>query len=222
MPRGKLGRMKVEEPDEETARRYMLWLPGDRLHHEPDALPRISSSLLFGNDSPLELEVGCGTGEFLCSLAESHPETNFVGVDLHVKSLYRAVSEASEKDLDNVLFLRADFHLLYPLLVPESLRTTYLLFPDPGMKERQRRRRIFSERFLEEMHETLERGGKLVAVTDHEEYFSQMMKLAEHVEAWERVPDKELPDPGGAAKTRFGSLWEGRGRAANTLALVKR
>lgn len=224
MPRGKLGRMKVQTPDEETARRYLLWLPGERLHREPETLPRITSEALFGDsesDAPLELEIGCGTGEFLCSLAESRPETNFAGVDLHVKSLYRAVARASEKGLDNILFLRADFNLLYPLLAPGSLAAAYLLFPDPGMKERQRRRRIFSERSLGEMHAALEFGGKLVAVTDHEGYFVQMAELAKQVEGWERE-EEAVSDIGGITQTRFGSLWEERGRSANALALVKR
>lgn len=223
MPRGKLGRMKVQTPDEETARRYLLWLSGERLHHEPETLSRLCSRDLFGDPrsgAPLELEVGCGTGEFLCSRAESRPETNFVGVDLHVKSLYRAVADASERGLDNVRFLRADFNLLYPLLVPDSLQAAYLLFPDPGMKERQRRKRIFSERFLREMHDALQPGGKLIAVTDHEEYFARMVQLAERAEGWERVPDEDLTDP--TTNTRFGSLWERRGRAANALTLVKR
>lgn len=224
MPRGKLGRMKVEAPDEDTARRYLLWLPGERLHHDPETLPRITSGDLFGDsrsDAPLELEIGCGTGEFLCSLAESRPETNFVGVDLHVKSLYRAVAEAAEKGLENVRFLRADFNLLYPLLVPGSLRAAYLLFPDPGMKERQRRKRIFSEPFLREMHGALVPGGRLVAVTDHEEYFSQMVELSGRAEGWERA-EEEISDIGGITRTRFGGLWQERGRSANALVLVKR
>lgn len=221
MPRGKLGRMKVETPDEETARRYLLWLPGERLHREPDELPRLASGALFGNEAPLELEIGCGTGEFLCQLAESRPETNFVGVDLHVKSLYRAVARASGKELENVLFLRADFNLLYPLLVPGALAAVYLLFPDPGMKERQRRKRIFSERFLREMREALAPGGRLVAVTDHEEYFARMVEISRSAEGWERAGEV-ASEAAGLTQTRFGSLWEERGRAANSLTLVRR
>jgi tRNA (guanine-N7-)-methyltransferase len=196
--------------------------PGGTSYGCPEKLPRLFSQPLFGSDAPLELEIGCGTGEFLCSQAEQRPETNFVGVDLHVKSLYRAVSNALEKDLDNVLFIRVDFNLLYPLLVPESLRAAYLLFPDPGMKKRQRRKRIFSEHFLREMYGALEPGGRLVAVTDHEEYFSRMVELAESAESWEIVPDGEDEGLGGGTKTRFGSLWEGRGRVANGLTLVKK
>ena len=220
MPRGKLGRMKVETPDEETARRYLWWLTGERLHHEPRTLPRLTSTSLFGNDAPLELEIGCGTGEFLCSLAESRPDKNFVGVDLHVKSLYRAVADASKKDLDNILFLRADFNLLYPLFARESLGAAYLLFPDPGMKERQRRKRIFSERFLEWMHEALEPDGRLYAATDHAEYFRRMVELSESTDGWERT-DEGLANPDGTTKTRFGSLWQERGRDTNTLTLMK-
>lgn len=212
--------MKVEAPDEETARRYLLWLPGERLHHEPEALPRISSPSLFGDEKPLELEVGCGTGEFLCSQAGGRPETNFVGVDLHVKSLYRAVSSASERRLANIMFARADFKLFYPLLAPESLRAVYLLFPDPGMKERERRRRIFSERFLHEAHRALEPGGRLTAMTDHEGYLSEMLALSRRAQGWEMILED---DPGvGTSKTRFQSLWESRGRPARGLTLVKR
>ena len=167
--------MKVDAPDEETGRRYLLWLPGERLHQEPEELPRITSRSLFGDDAPLEVEAGCGTGEFLCSQARSRPETNFVGVDLHVKSLHRAVSRASELGLANIVFARADFNLIYKLLEPESLRAIYILFPDPGMKKRQRKSRVFSEAFLKEAHRALEPGGRVFAMTDHEKYFEQML-----------------------------------------------
>lgn len=213
--------MKVDAPDEATGRKYLLWLPGDRLHHEPKELPRLTSRSLFANDAPLEVEAGSGTGEFLCAQAESRPGTNFVGVDLHVKSLHRAVAWASERGLENIVFARADFNLIPALLEPESLRAIYILFPDPGMKNRQQKNRVFSETFLKEAHRSLEPGGRVFAMTDHEEYFEQMIELSRRAEGWERGSGEEL---GGEqmTRTRFQSLWEGRDRTANALALVKR
>ena len=213
--------MKVEAPDEETARRYLLWLPGESLYREPEELPRITSRSLFGNAAPLEIEAGCGTGEFLCSQAESRPDTNFFGVDLHVKSLHRAVAQASERGLDNIVFVRADFNLIPALLEPESLQALYVLFPDPGMKRRQQKNRVFSQTFLKEARRALEPGGRIFAMTDHEDYFRQMLALSRQAEGWELVSGEEL----GAEqmiKTRFQSLWEGRGRTANALTLVRR
>ncbi len=128
--------MKVGPPEEQTAEKYLLWLSGWRLYYEPETLSRLSSRALFGDGRPLEMDVGCGTGEFVCSLAAEDPEANFIGVDLHRKSLHRAVEIAASQRLENVVFVSADFHLLYPLFTPGSLRAVYLHFPDPGMKRR--------------------------------------------------------------------------------------
>lgn len=213
--------MKVEAPDEQTGRKYLLWLPGDRLYHAPEELPPITSRSLFANDAPLEIEAGCGTGEFLCAQAEQRPETNFVGVDLHVKSLHRAVARASKLELENIVFARADFNLIPALLEPESLREIYVLFPDPGMKNRQHKNRVFSETFLNEAHRALEPGGRVFAMTDHEGYFGQMAELSRRAEGWELGSGEELSAEQ-MTRTRFQSLWEGRGRTANALTLVKR
>ena len=36
---------------------------------------------LFGNDRPVELEIGCGKGGFVCAMAARYPERNFVAVE---------------------------------------------------------------------------------------------------------------------------------------------
>jgi tRNA (guanine-N7-)-methyltransferase len=168
MPRRNLGRKKVPAPDERTAARYLLELPGDRLYREPLAFPRVSSGSLFGNEKPMELEIGCGNGEFLCSLARRDHETNFVGVEVKRKPTHEAVARASSAELDNLIFLRANFRLLYPLLVPGSLGAIYLHFPDPNARTRFRKHRIFSDRFLREMHTATTSDARISVMTDHE------------------------------------------------------
>jgi tRNA (guanine-N7-)-methyltransferase len=126
MPRRNLDRKKTPALDERTAARYLLELPGDRLYREPLAFPRVSSASLFRNERPMELEIGCGNGEFLCSLARRDRETNFVGVEVKRKSALEAVARASSAELANVIFLRANFRLLYPLLArARSAPSTY-------------------------------------------------------------------------------------------------
>jgi tRNA (guanine-N7-)-methyltransferase len=36
----------------------------------------------FGNDRPVELDIGCGRGMFLVNAGLSHPERNFLGIEL--------------------------------------------------------------------------------------------------------------------------------------------
>ncbi|MDX5894495.1 tRNA (guanine(46)-N(7))-methyltransferase TrmB [Rubrobacter radiotolerans] len=225
MTRRKLGRMNAREPDAATAERYLVYLSGYDLHNRPEMLPRLDSRGLFGDEGPMEIEVGCGTGEFLCALAAGAPGTNFVGFDLHAKSLFGAVERASGADFGNVRFVRGDFRQMYGLFVPDSLRRVYLHFPDPGMKERYRKRRIFGERFLREMSRAVVRGGELSLVTDDEDYFQEMLALIETEEraakGWRRAhgePYLEGFEP--PVKSRFQELWERRGRAVRRFLLV--
>jgi tRNA G46 methylase TrmB len=39
----------------------------------------------FGNSNPIHLELGCGTGRFICQNAASNPEINYIGIDVKDK-----------------------------------------------------------------------------------------------------------------------------------------
>ncbi len=213
MTRRKLGRMKVGEPDAATADKYFRRVSGWDIHNDPESLPRFTSPFLFGDDKPLEMEVGCGSGEFLCSLAEKNPGTNFVGIDIHLKSLYKGIEKALEESLGNIKFVSVDFRQAYPLFAPDSLDAIYLHFPDPGMKARDKKRRIFGGRFLDEMSRAVIPTGKMSLVTDDEDYFEQMLGLIERDTRWLRTHDEPyLVGFEPEVKSRFQALWERRGR----------
>jgi tRNA (guanine-N7-)-methyltransferase len=223
MPRRKLDRKKVPTPDRLTAARYLLELPGDRLYREPLAFPNIDSASLFGNEKPMELEIGCGNGEFLCSLARRDRQTNFVGIEVKEKSVHEAVATAAAADLDNVLFLKANFRLLYPLLVPGSLRAVHLQFPDPNTRPKFRKRRIFSGRFLDEMYAATTPAGRISAMTDHEDLFVEMLEVAEGDERWEKThTERYLVGFEAESPSRFQRVWEGHGMPTLRFELAKR
>ena len=58
-----------------------LWV--DTVRFDADETPKyLNLTELFGNDNPVEMEIGCGKGGFICQLAARHPETNFLAVEL--------------------------------------------------------------------------------------------------------------------------------------------
>ena len=74
MSRGRrIARIKLVPPSESAAEKYLLDWDNRTLFHHPEKFPRLTPEYLFRIDSPLTLEIGCGTGEFLINSAVEQP-----------------------------------------------------------------------------------------------------------------------------------------------------
>jgi len=132
---------------------------------------------IFGRVAPLQVDLGCGDGSFLCELASRYPEKNFLGTERMVGRVTKSCRKSA--DLENVRVLNVESSYAVGYLLPErSVETFYLLFPDPWPKRRHHRRRIVTKDFLESTHRALENGGVLQIATDQFDYFRQIERLA--------------------------------------------
>ena len=102
----------------------------------------------FDKDQPIHLEVGTGMGTFITTLAERHPEINFVGVEIAKDVLIRVLEKVLEKNLTNVRLLLFDATTLTDYFNPSEIDRVYLNFSDPWPKKRHSNRRLTSEMFL--------------------------------------------------------------------------
>src|SRR5215472_16601144 len=213
MPRRLLSRQIRPRPlSDEEIKRYLHVFSARDLYHHPETFPRLCSPQLFDNHAPLELEVGCGTAEFLCSLASKEPEINFVGVDIARRPLYKAVSIASSLQLPNVRFLHANFAQMYPLLEPGSLRQVYVHFPDPNMHPKFHRRKLVTPAFLEAIHLALVSGGGLSLMTDHSALFQDLLAVVEADSRFQKThSERYLIGFEPEIKSRSQRIWEHHG-----------
>lgn len=215
--------VKNRPPPEEAIRRYLLqWTSGD-LYHNPGAFPRVCSPDLFGNTLPLELEVGCGTGEVLCWRAGSDPGANFLGVDFNLKSLYMAVDEAASRDLGNIRFIKASMQHLYPLMPAGSVRAIYVHFPDPALRPKYRKRRLINASFMDAVYRTLIPGGLLSIVTDSEGLFmDEVLPVVEAHGLLVRLHEERyLTGYNPPVKSRYQQYWEQLGATIYYIELRK-
>lgn len=204
--------IRTQPLDDAVMRRYLLRYDARTLYAHPETLPCLSSRSLFGNDAPLELEVGCGTAEFLCALARSAPAVNFVGVDLAYKPLEKAVEIAASLALENLRLLYGNFAHMYALLEPRSLRRVYVHFPDPNVRPKFRRRRIVNPAFLDAIYAALIPEGTLSVMTDHEAFFLEMLALLEADCRFEKThAERYLLGFEPEVKSRFQRVWERHG-----------
>jgi tRNA (guanine-N7-)-methyltransferase len=130
---------------------------------------------IFGNDNPVEIEIGCGKAKFLIARAAEFPQINFLGIDLVWKWMKFAVERSEKRGLENIKFLRADARQTVIHGVPKgSVSVFHIYFPDPWPKRRHRKRRIVTGEFLRVLHERLTDVGLVELATDHEDYYFQM------------------------------------------------
>jgi tRNA (guanine-N7-)-methyltransferase len=132
---------------------------------------------LFGRDAPLQVDLGCGDGSFLCDLAQQFPDKNFLGIERLTKRVEKVRRKAQM--IDNLRVLGTDTLFAVRDLLPEnSVETFYLLFPDPWPKRRHQQRRIFTREFLDSIAAALGKNGVLQIATDHLDYFRQIERLS--------------------------------------------
>lgn len=207
-----LRRSRFQPPDPQSIARYLRFFSSKELFLTPDIYPPIDSPHLFGDDLPLELEIGCGTADFLCAQARERPGTNFVGVDISVKPLFKAIRTAEMHALPNITFIKGDFKRMYPLLACDTLQAVYLHFPDPHMRKRFRKHRVVAPAFLDAIDRALVPDGRLSILTDHYEFFMEMLALIEADGRFAKThAERYLIGFETAAKSQFQRMWERHG-----------
>lgn len=137
---------------------------------------RLKIDEVFAHPAPLEVDLGCGDGSFLASLAAMHPTRNFLGVERLAGRVRSACHKA--RTLPNVRVLRIEttYAVAY-LLPPASVSVFHFLFPDPWPKRRHHERRVFKADFLSALIDALTPEGMLHIATDQHDYFEEMAAL---------------------------------------------
>ena len=156
----------------------------------------VSWPSLFGNDRPVELEVGPGKGLFLINAATANPSHNFLGVELARKYARLAATRVAKRNLTNVMVVPGDARLFLARHVPPaSLRAVHVYFPDPWWKKRHKKRRVFAEPLVADVERGLEPGGNLHVATDVEEYFGVIRALMSGHPRFQELPPPEPKSP---------------------------
>ena len=130
---------------------------------------------MFGNDHPIELEIGIGKGTFLVEQAKARSETNFFGIE-YARWFWRYASDRLRRNgCLNARTVRAEANFFLTEFVPDTtLSVIHIYFPDPWPKKRHHKRRLIQSPFVQQAIRTLIPGGGVRLVTDHEDYFQQM------------------------------------------------
>ena len=140
----------------------------------------------FGNESPIHVEIGMGKGQFIREMARTHPEINYIGVELFTSVLIRAVQKVEEEEIPNLRFLWIDAEKLPEVFAAGEVDRIYLNFSDPWPKARHAKRRLTSPQFLNRYRQFLAADGRLEFKTDNQDLFAFSLESVPEA-GWELV-----------------------------------
>jgi len=122
---------------------------------------------LFGNDRPVEVEIGPGRGDVLLAFAEASPARNFFGIERTGGAAAAIVARAAKHGLANVRVVAGDARCIVAQLVSDdSVAAYHVYFPDPWPKTRHRKRRLVTAAFAAALARTLAPRGTVDVASD--------------------------------------------------------
>lgn len=175
---------------------------------------------LFGNDRPVEIEVGPGTGTFFLSASASHPGVNYFGIEHSTSRAVALQKQVAARELRNAQVLRADAGCVLANVLPdECVHAIHVYFPDPWWKRRHHHRRLFTSGLAAAIARTLIPGGHLYVATDVERVFQDIVKSVATIPTLQRDPDRRSPRLG---LTRFEQKGLAKGATIYNAAWLRR
>lgn len=136
-------------------------------------------SVLFGNDAPVRLEVGCGNGGFIAELAKREPNVNFLAVEVCSNVVLTAMERIKREGIANVRFLNIPAEILSCYLPEGSIQRIYLNFSTPLPEKGREKQRLTSPRFLALYRKLLKPNGEIWQKTDSEQFFDYSIRMYE-------------------------------------------
>jgi len=165
---------------------YTRWVYDhpERLLAEPTPALLDRARRSAGPAPRLEVDLGCGSGNFLVQLAAAHRDRHYVGFELRYKRLVKAARKLERQGCANAWLLREAAERCGDYFAPATVDCVYINFPDPWPRRSQWKKRLFGKAFLEDLQRVLKPGGEVRLKTDHSGYFLHALQLIRDLPGW--------------------------------------
>jgi tRNA (guanine-N7-)-methyltransferase len=126
---------------------------------------------LFEREAKTIVEIGFGMGRSLLEMAQAHPSTNYIGIEVHQAGIGALAADLHASAVTNVKIAPFDAVAVFEQCIPDhSLSGIQIFFPDPWPKKRHHKRRLIQPEFVELLIKKLCPAGFLHIATDWEDY----------------------------------------------------
>ena len=159
---------------------------------------------IFGRQAPRVLEIGFGMGEATATIAATHPDRDFIGVEVHTPGVGALLLRIEAQSLSNLRIVQHDaVQVLQDMIAPASLAGLHVFFPDPWHKKRHHKRRLIQPGFVALAVSRLAPGGVLHCATDWQDYAEQMLAVLTAEPLLENTAEGYAPRPPWRPPSKF-------------------
>lgn len=131
----------------------------------------IDYSFVFGNNNPVELDLGCGLGGFIIEKAKQNKNVNYIAVEMFSNVVISAIEKARELNIPNLKFINCRIECLEKYIKDDSIDNIYLNFSNPLPNKSDEKQRLTSDRFLQIYKKILKNNGMVFQKTDNLAFF---------------------------------------------------
>ena len=139
-------------------------------------------SAFFGNDNPIELEVGCGKCTFIAEKALQNPDINYIAVDIKNDMLgvgrrnIERLFEPTGRSPQNIALVRYNVDQLDAVIAPEDgVRNLYINFCNPWPRLKHNKRRLTYPKKLVMYRDFLDKDAVIYFKTDDDGLFEDSL-----------------------------------------------
>ncbi len=128
------------------------------------------------------IEIGFGDGKHLFSLAHANKDTHFIGCEVFINGLGKALKKIVENNLTNISLCGLNCLYLLENIKDTSIDKIFIINPDPWEKKRHFKRRLINKEFIALMYKKIKNGGKVIVTTDSSSYFLSILEIIKNEE----------------------------------------
>ena len=132
-------------------------------------------------NNPLYIEIGCGKGIFIATLAKNNPSINFIAIDM-IEAMLGVSKRNIENSyngqaVDNLFLIRANAEKISDVFGEnDKINRIYINFCNPWPRKKHKKRRLTHIRQLENYKSFLAEGAEIYFKTDNDELFEESLE----------------------------------------------
>jgi len=166
----------------------------------------------FGRTAPVTLEIGFGMGETTAAIARTHPQNDYLTIEVHTPGVGSLLKQIGEMNLTNIRIIQHDaVEVLRDMIPDNALDGVHIFFPDPWHKARHNKRRLIQAPFVALLVQKLKpacpepgrMGGYIHVATDWQDYAEQALAVLSAEPLLQNAAEGYAPRPAYRPLTKF-------------------